>query len=74
MQREGLNVSLQILDVTMPESIHETARRIHRDFGRLNILVNNAGTVDSRDTLVSEVPEGAVRHVMETNFYGALKK
>ncbi|WP_019011314.1 SDR family oxidoreductase [Deinococcus aquatilis] len=72
LQREGLDVSLQVLDVTKVDSIREAARRVHEDFNRLDILVNNAGMTDPRDGLVSDVPDDVIRRVMETNFYGAL--
>ncbi|WP_027482393.1 SDR family oxidoreductase [Deinococcus pimensis] len=72
LQREGLDVSLQVLDVTDAESIRAVTRRVHVEFGRLDVLVNNAGIIHPRDGLVSAVSDDVVRSVMETNFYGAL--
>ncbi len=72
LQEEGLNVFFHRLDVTEVESIEETARYIESKFGKLDILINNAGIrVDLSDTgLNADI--GKIRQTMETNTYGPL--
>ena len=41
--RQGLQVDYHPLDVTDNDSIEQLARDIERDYGRLDVLVNNAG-------------------------------
>lgn len=76
LQTEGLDVKFYHLDVTSPESIEHLARYIRNEFGKLEILVNNAGI--AKDPLGD--PEGSVfnakintlQQTIETNVYGPL--
>src|ERR1700682_3727286 len=45
LQGEGLDVEALTLDVTDTGSIAAAAREIEKKFGRLDILINNAGVV-----------------------------
>jgi NAD(P)-dependent dehydrogenase (short-subunit alcohol dehydrogenase family) len=61
------------LDVTDPRSIERLAGFIEREFGRLDVLVNNAGVfLDPLDTSVLRADLDIVRRSMETNVYGPL--
>ena len=71
------------IDVTDAGSITAAATRVREDFGRLDVLVNNAaishaGTPDrplaemARTGLASVVPLDEVRAVFETNVFGVL--
>ena len=71
------------LDVTDRVSIATAAERIHKDFGRLDLLVNNAAISNTRKgslslqeykkiTLPSNVSLDEVRAVWETNVFGVL--
>lgn len=59
------------IDVANVESIRAAAAQIERDFGRLDILINNAGIGLVRQ-LPSELNIADLREVLETNFFGAL--
>jgi NAD(P)-dependent dehydrogenase (short-subunit alcohol dehydrogenase family) len=59
------------LDVTNETQAAEVARRVTADFGRLDVLVNNAGV--GFGGAIEEAGMDEVRAVFETNFFGALK-
>jgi NAD(P)-dependent dehydrogenase (short-subunit alcohol dehydrogenase family) len=69
---EGADVRFVRLDVTDPATIEASAAYIDAEFGRLDILVNNAAI--SRDRLYkpSEMPVTALREVYETNVLGVV--
>ncbi|MFI7295526.1 SDR family oxidoreductase [Streptomyces sp. NPDC050121] len=58
------------LDVTDKAAAFEAVQRAHEHFGRLDVVVNNAG--HGLFGTVEELTEQQVRGQMETNFYGAL--
>lgn len=71
------------LDVTDAASIDAAAARIEKEFGRLDLLVNNAAISNTRKgsmtleeyrktSLASNVPLEEVRAVWETNVFGVL--
>ena len=63
------------LDVRSDSSVREFADFIDREYGRLNVLINNAGIMpeDGQKTGLLEVPLDTVREVLETNTYGPLR-
>jgi len=69
---EGLDVRFVELDVTRAESISAAAARIEADFGKLDVLVNNAGITDSHDGPPSRARVDAIERVLRTNFLGAV--
>ncbi len=58
------------LDVTDRDAAFETVRRAHEHFGRLDIVVNNAGY--GQFGMVEEISEQEARDQIETNLFGAL--
>jgi NAD(P)-dependent dehydrogenase (short-subunit alcohol dehydrogenase family) len=55
-------------DISDFEAVCETVRKIHEDFGRVDILVNIAGITARIPT--PEMPPETVRRLMEVNYYG----
>jgi NAD(P)-dependent dehydrogenase (short-subunit alcohol dehydrogenase family) len=69
---EGLPVTVAALNVDDDGSVTDAVDKVLAENGCIDILVNNAG-VSSGGGSVEEVPIGAFRQVMETNFFGALR-
>ena len=66
---EGAEVGYHPLDVTDAESVHRLAEVLQQAYGRVDVLVNNAGVMlDDRDVLEADLD--IVRATMETNVYG----
>jgi NAD(P)-dependent dehydrogenase (short-subunit alcohol dehydrogenase family) len=63
----GLDVHPIALDVTVPEQRQESVARILHEQGRIDALINNAGT--PLGGFLEEVGEDELRHVFETNFF-----
>jgi NAD(P)-dependent dehydrogenase (short-subunit alcohol dehydrogenase family) len=75
LQAEGHSVNFVSLDVTDPASISAAAEFIRQHYGKLDILINNAGILpdeDSEASILSVAPD-LVRRVFETNTMGALQ-
>ena len=70
------------IDVTDQASIAAAAERIRREFGRLDVLMNNAGISRAKPNqafgeaiktnLLTDAPLDAVRTVFETNVFGVI--
>jgi len=69
LKAEGADARFVKLDVTDRETIRSAAEWIGQEFGRLDILINNAGIAEW-DAKPSTVELAKVREVYETNFFG----
>lgn len=72
LQKEGLSVIFYPLDVTEPENIRRAALFVENEFGRLDILINNAGILIDRTKNGTNVSADLLRKTLETNVYGPL--
>ena len=72
LKSEGLDVHSLVLDVTNPASAEAAARWLDERFGRLDVLVNNAGVgfEFAAGTKPSELKMETLRATYETNFFG----
>lgn len=69
-EKYGENVLTLELDVTNPEQVKTAVTRAHAHFGRLDIVLNNAGY--SLVGTIEEASADEVRALYETNIFGAL--
>jgi len=72
LTRERLDVRFVEVDVTRMETISAAAAHIDADFGKLDVLVNNAGIADPHDGPPSRASVDVIEHVLRTNFLGAV--
>ena len=72
LRNERLDVRFVELDVTRRETISAAAGRIEADFGKLDVLINNAGIADPHDGPPSRASVDAIERVLRTNFLGAV--
>lgn len=59
------------LDVTQPESIKNVVERTILRFGRIDVLINNAGYAVRG--AVEEVPVDQAQHMFDTNLFGVMR-
>jgi NAD(P)-dependent dehydrogenase (short-subunit alcohol dehydrogenase family) len=68
-----LSVRFQPLDVTDDRSARELHDFLAREFGRCDVLVNNAGMIAEGDSSILSVPPAAVAATLATNTLGPLR-
>lgn len=71
LKQQGMDAQAILLDVTDQASIAEAAKTIEARFGKLDVLVNNAGIAQG-NTSASEIDLDTLRHVYETNVFGVV--
>jgi NAD(P)-dependent dehydrogenase (short-subunit alcohol dehydrogenase family) len=69
LKAQGADARFVKLDVTDSGTIQRAAEWIEKEFGRLDILINNAGIAEW-GSKPSDVALSKVREVYETNFFG----
>jgi len=70
---EGLKIIYHPLDVTKHRHIEKIKRFVSLEFGRLDMLVNNAGILVKGDRTALDTNIEAFRETMETNTFGPLR-
>jgi NAD(P)-dependent dehydrogenase (short-subunit alcohol dehydrogenase family) len=70
VQRYGDRVAAIPLDVTDKSAVHAAVSEAHERFGRLDVVINNAGY--GLFGAIEEVSEAEARAQIETNLFGAL--
>ncbi|WP_315787997.1 SDR family oxidoreductase [Fischerella sp. JS2] len=70
LAKEGLEVLPRWLDVTNQESIDRLATQVKEEFGRLDILINNAGILYDTWQQAINANFDTVHEALETNTFG----
>nr|WP_249365456.1 SDR family NAD(P)-dependent oxidoreductase [Cytobacillus citreus] len=73
MYKNGLIVDLQVVDANDADSIEQMIKLVKNEYGRLDVLVNNAGIILDRGVSILKVEESMVKETFETNFFGGLR-
>jgi NAD(P)-dependent dehydrogenase (short-subunit alcohol dehydrogenase family) len=71
LKRERLNVTTRTVDVADEASVRQLAANLEDEFGRLDILVNNAAAYVDWTQTASNADLNDVHTVLETNLFGA---
>jgi NAD(P)-dependent dehydrogenase (short-subunit alcohol dehydrogenase family) len=71
LRREGLEVRYYPLDVADHKAVMRVKEFVEKEFGQLDVLVNNAGVYLDADKSVFEIPVEVMRETLEINLYGA---
>jgi NAD(P)-dependent dehydrogenase (short-subunit alcohol dehydrogenase family) len=71
LKSAGLDAHFVLLDPSDAASVEQARAQVEAKFGRLDVLVNNAGTL-SRDDMAppASVPTGLLRETYEINVFG----
>jgi NAD(P)-dependent dehydrogenase (short-subunit alcohol dehydrogenase family) len=72
LRQEGYELDDHPLDVIDAESISILKNYIVETYGRLDVLINNAGVSLDKGRAILDVPLDVVRETLEVNFYGPL--
>ncbi|MFI9509164.1 SDR family oxidoreductase [Nocardia sp. NPDC052566] len=72
LAEEGVHTRFIALDVTSDESVAAAADAVKSQFGRLDVLVNNAGIGGPRTDPADTRPDD-LREVFETNVFGQVR-
>jgi NAD(P)-dependent dehydrogenase (short-subunit alcohol dehydrogenase family) len=73
LESQGLSAEFQPLEVTSDESIGALGDYLGRTFGRLDVLINNAGINSKQDGAGLDVKLETVRTTLETNTLAPLR-
>lgn len=71
IRKAGRKVLAVKMDQTRSSECDELVERVLRDFGQLDILINNAGFQQTYSSL-EEVPDSELRHTISTNIEGMI--
>ncbi len=72
LRAEGGDVCAIEIDLEKQPTIEAAAKHVEAEYGRLDVLVNNAGLVDRADGPPEAASLEAVRHVLDVNFLGSV--
>jgi NAD(P)-dependent dehydrogenase (short-subunit alcohol dehydrogenase family) len=72
LAQNGAQVEAVVVDIAAPATFEAARTLIEDRFGRLDVLINNAGIGEQEDwqSTAENVPIGMLRRTFETNFFG----
>ncbi|MBT2730775.1 SDR family oxidoreductase [Bacillus sp. ISL-75] len=71
LKESNLDVSFVVMDVDNQESIHQAAIIVNERYGRLDVLINNAGVYLEENKKLVAMDPSVLERTMTTNFFGA---
>jgi NAD(P)-dependent dehydrogenase (short-subunit alcohol dehydrogenase family) len=70
LKSEGIDAAFVLLDVTDQATIGQAVRLIGEKYGRLDVLINNAGVFLEKGRLPGQLDLQTLRNTFEVNFFG----
>jgi NADP-dependent 3-hydroxy acid dehydrogenase YdfG len=71
MFSEHKNITTYLLDVKDNESVKTSIRQVIQDFGKIDVIVNNAGVYTTNP--LEQTPDETINNIVETNIKGVLR-
>lgn len=72
LKSEGFDVHFILIDMTRAISMEAAIRKIKDEFGRIDVLVNNAGIMIDTQSGILELDPVVFQNTLETNAFGPL--
>lgn len=69
--REG--ISVYPLEVTDEASVSAAAERVKKDFGSIDVIINNAAILLDRDKTIEELDFNELQQTIDVNLYGPMR-
>lgn len=66
-----LDVSFVVMDISSEASIRQAAATVSEQYGRLDVLINNAGIYLDKNQKLVNLDPSVLEKTLETNFFGA---
>lgn len=73
LKDEGLDVHFLLLDVTDEASIKQAAQQVKKQFGKVDVLINNAAVLLREDRSLSDGTAEIFHKTMRTNVFGPVQ-
>lgn len=67
------NAEILLLDVSSKKSIKSAFSKVRDDYGKLDVLINNAGIIGTRHKPLKDGDIKEVKAVMKTNYFGPMR-
>lgn len=71
LQKQGLNVAFEHLDLLQHDAIKEFGKQIALQYDKIDVLINNAGVLLNSDNTIHVQPS-VMKLTFDTNFFGPL--
>ena len=72
LKNEGFDAEFVHIDVTDEKTLEAAAKYVEENYGKLDILINNAGISLDGGKIASEVGLETIRQTFDTNFFGVI--
>ena len=72
LQSEGFDAEFVLIDVTNEKTLEAAAKNVEENYGKLDILINNAGIANEYGLAPGEIDLELIRQTFDTNFFGVI--